>query len=170
MSKTNLSVIGKNELVEICGRKNVPAKIDTGADSSSVWASDIEITEDNILRFKLFGPKSPFYNGKILSRTDYKVAAVRSATGEEQIRFRTHLTLKVAGKSIRALVNLSDRSKNNYPILLGRRTLNKKFLVDVSKSGADEFPITKTKGLQKELEKDPYKFYQKYVKLAKEGE
>lgn len=166
----NLPVIGSTELVEVCGRKNVPAKIDTGADSSSIWVSDIDMTKDGILKFKLFGPKSPFYNGKILKRTDYKVAVVRSATGEEQIRFRTHLTLKVAGKSIRALVNLSDRSKNNFPILLGRRTLNKKFLVDVSKAKVERPLTTKTRGLQEELEKDPYKFYQKYAKLAKEGE
>lgn len=53
--------------------QKVPAKIDTGADSSAVWASNIRIGKDGVLVL-LFGKGSPYYNGKIFKRTDYTVA------------------------------------------------------------------------------------------------
>ncbi|NBW29050.1 hypothetical protein EBR37_01550, partial [bacterium] len=38
------------------------------------------------------------------------------------------------GRKLKTKVNLSNRSLNTYPILIGRRTINGKFVVDVSKS------------------------------------
>ena len=165
MKDEKLPIIGSNTLVSICGRENVPAKIDTGADSSSIWVSHLRIDEDGVLIFKLFGEKSPFYSGKIIKRKDYKVAVVRSATGEEQIRYRTHFTVKICGKKIRVLFNLSDRSRNNFPILIGRRSISGKFLVDVSKAEIPHPPkIARTKPLTEELKKNPTEFYKKYSK------
>ena len=165
MKNEELPIIGSNTLVSICGRKNVPAKIDTGADSSSIWVSHLRIDDDGVLKFRLFGEKSPFYSGKVIKRKNYKVAVVRSATGEEQIRYRAHFPIKIGNKKIKALFNLSDRSHNNFPILIGRRSLSGKFLVDVSKMDIPRPPkIARTKPLTEELKKDPKKFYQKYSK------
>ena len=165
MFTKDLPIIGSNTLISICGRDSVPAKIDTGADSSSVWVSHLRIDKDGVLKFRLFGESSPFYNGKVIKRKDFKVAVVRSATGEEQIRYRTHLPVKINGKKIRILFNLSNRSKNNFPVLIGRRSISGKFLVDVSKLEVPKPPKNpKTKSLQKKLEKDPRKFYKKYTK------
>ena len=163
MNKTNLPIIGSTALVSICGRENVPAKIDTGADSSSVWASQIMIGKDGLLTFCLFGKSSPFYSGKTITRKDYKVAVVRSATGEEQVRYRTYFKVTIGGKRIRMLMNLSDRSKNNFPVLIGRRSIKNKFLVDVSQMETERPKKNpKTRPLQEELRKDPRKFYKKY--------
>ena len=165
-SSTPVSIIGSTEYVSIgtSGRyEKIPAKIDTGADSSSVWASNIEITEDGALEFVLFAPKSPFYTGEVFRRKDYKVAVVRSATGEEQIRYRTSFSLKIGGKKVKALFNLSDRSRNNFPILIGRRTISGKFLVDTSKKSVPQPPKNpKTAPLNDELAKNPRKFYLKH--------
>ena len=167
MSK-DLPIIGSIELVDVCGRVGVPAKIDTGADSSAIWATGIEVTRDGTLKFKLFGEKSPYYTGKVVKRKDYKVAVVRSATGQEQIRYRTHFTIRLGGKKIRALMNLSDRSNNNFPLLIGRRSLSNKFLVDVSKTATERPAINpETRKLLSELQKNPYEFYQKHVKLTR---
>lgn len=165
MSET-LPIIGSIELVDVCGRTGVPAKIDTGADSSAIWASDIKITKDGILKFKLFGPKSPYYNGKVIKRKDYKVAVVRSATGQEQVRYRTHFTIRLGGKRIRVLLNLSDRKNNNFPILIGRRSISKKFLVDVSQTATKRPSAKKTQKMLKELQENPYEFYRKHAKLT----
>jgi hypothetical protein len=64
------SVIGRVEKVSFpeLGIKNVHAKIDTGADLSSIWATYIH-EEDGILRFKLFSKKSPHYTGKEIAFT-----------------------------------------------------------------------------------------------------
>ncbi|MBR2855366.1 ATP-dependent zinc protease [Candidatus Saccharibacteria bacterium] len=161
----DLPVIGSTEYVEVGGHKNIPAKIDTGADSSSVWASHIRVTKDGVLCFCLFDEGSPFYTGEVIKREDYKVAVVRNASGYEQIRYRTHLSVVIDGHRIKALFNLSDRSNNNFPILIGRRTISGKFLVDVSKNHTPIPPKNpKSRLIQQRLKKDPYAFHQEYIK------
>ena len=162
---TGPQIIGKNIRVDFGSRAvGVPAKIDTGADSSSVWASKIRIDEDGVLKFALFGKGSPFYSGKVFKRTDYKVAIVRSASGHEQIRYRTHFTIRVNGRKIKALFNLSDRGNNNYPVLIGRRTISGKFLVDVQLGEIDHKRkyANQNRSLNSELLKNPTGFYKKY--------
>ena len=164
---SNLDVIGSTEYVDIGDYKNIPAKIDTGADSSSIWASHIEVDQAGVLHFQLFDATSPFYTGETLHRTDFKAAVIRSSSGHEQIRYRVHLSLKLSNRKIRALFNLSDRSHNNYPVLIGRRTIANKFLVDVTRNRPlSKSERVKTRRVQQRLEENPYAFHQKYVKEA----
>ena len=164
----DLPIIGSTTCVSIAGRENVPAKVDTGADSSSIWASNLRVKEDGTLVFSLFGKRSPYYTGKVFKRKDFSVAVVRSATGHEQICYRTHFPITIKGRKIRILFNLSDRGNNNFPILIGRRSLSGKFLVDVSKSEvARPSKNPRTKPLRAELKRDPYKFYKKYTERNK---
>ena len=93
-----MSIIGSTEYVDVARVKGVPAKIDTGADSSSIWASHIRVTKDGVLHFRLFDEGSPFYTGKSFKRKDFKVAVVRSASGHEQIRYRAYLALKLKNR------------------------------------------------------------------------
>ena len=166
-NKSVLDTIGSTEYVDIEDCKNIPAKIDTGADSSSIWASHIEIDQEGILHFRLFDEKSPFYTGETLKRKDFKVAVVRSSTGDEQIRYRVHLSLRLSGHKIKSLFSLSDRSKNNFPVLIGRRTISGKFLVDVSKKHTEPpSKNPKTTIVQRYLEEDPYTFHRKYMKKS----
>lgn len=165
MQNSSKTVIGIVERVSIGTRAiDVPAKIDTGADSSSLWASNIRVGRDGVLRFRLFGEGSPYYNGKVFKRTDFTVAQVKNSTGQAEIRYRTHFTIRLGGKKIRALFNLSDRSRNTYKMLIGRRTISRKFVVDVSK-GAALLPESKeTKELNIQLQANPGAFHRKYVR------
>jgi len=161
MDKT-LPVIGSNALIEIVGHvSGVPAKVDTGADSSAIWASDVTVNRQGVLSFKLFAKSSPYYTGKAITRKSFKVASIRSSNGHTQIRYRVELPIRIGNKRVRASFYLSDRSVHNFPILLGRRTLNKKFLVDVS---LKEYirPSKISAVLNKEMLADPYKFHKKY--------
>ena len=164
MVKNKLDIIGSTAYVTINGQANIPAKIDTGADSSSIWASDIDISPDGFLTFKLFSPKSPFYTGEVLRRKQYSAVVVRSATGEEQIRYRTHLSLEINGRKIKALFNLSNRGKNNSPILIGKRTLRGKFIVDVSRAPIKFGKKVRSRSISAKLKKNPHEFHQKYIK------
>ena len=164
--KKKIELIGESTSVDIMGRIGVLTKVDTGADTSSIWVSKINMSRDNVLSFALFGGGSPFYNGKIIKRTDYEVSVVRNASGTEQIRYRTHLSIVINGRKMKALFNLSDRSNNNFPILLGKRTIRGKFIVDPSIRIARFPKISATKGLRKEMAKDPYKFHKKYIKKS----
>ena len=161
--KSDLPIIGKTRKINLIGHvSGVPAKIDTGADSSAVWASNISIDESGTLHFTLFDKGSEFYSGEVISRKAFKVASVRSSNGQVQIRYRTELPIRLGGKRIRVLFNLSDRSNNEYPILIGRRTIAGKFLLDVERGLKKKKNTVITRTLSSELERDPYAFYQKH--------
>ncbi len=164
MSTKNLTIIGSNALVNVAGIKNVPAKVDTGADSSSIWASDIQVNAKNQLEFYLFGPKSPFYTGEKLIFDDYKVQRVRSSTGQVTIRYRVSLPMTVVGKRIKASFTLYDRSSNNFPILIGRKTLKNRFLVDVARTETKRPSKMNNSDLETEFQADPKAFHDKYMK------
>lgn len=156
-------VIGPSVYISVAHRENVPAKIDTGAEASSIWASNIQMEKGGTLKFSLFGPSSPFYNGKVIKRKDYQVTVVRSAMGQEQLRYRVHLPIKINGRIINVLFSLSNRSRNSFPVLIGRRTLQGKFIVDVSLPDVDFELKPKQKINVREFKKDPYKFHKKYM-------
>ena len=134
-AKKEYTVIGRAESVELLDFhvSSVVAKVDTGADISSIWASSIEEREDG-LHFILFGPESPYYTGKMqrFTKPDYSLTRVANSFGHKELRYKVKLRLKVKGRTIRATFTLSDRSQKTYPILLGRRLLHGKFLVDVT--------------------------------------
>lgn len=163
----SLETVGIVELVSLGKRAvDVPAKIDTGADKSAIWASNIRVGRDGVLRFSLFGEGSPYYSGKVFKRTDFSVSQVRSSNGQSEIRYRTHFTVTIAGRRVKILMSLADRSKNSFSILIGRRTISKKFLVDVSK-GSDRLPRFDPTGLGEELKASPYEFHKKYLDKKK---
>lgn len=159
-----LIIIGSTEYVEINGVKNIPAKIDTGADTSSVWASNIDMKKDGTLTFVLFDKKSPLYTGEKLKSNDYVVKAVRSSHGDEQIRYRVKLPLTLGGATFVTTFTLANRSRNNFPVLIGRHTLKDNYLVDVSKSSVERKSNPYSSHLNQELQENPYKFHQKYLK------
>ena len=166
-NKPVMRTIGSTEYIDVEDYKHIPAKIDTGADSSSIWASHIEVSQDGVLHFQLFDKKSPFYTGKTIKRKDFKAAVIRSSSGHEQIRYRVQLSLKLSGRRIKALFNLSNRSLNTFPVLIGRRTIAGKFLVNVTEKNVTIRPKKpKTRAIEKRLKKDPYLFHQKYVKTT----
>ena len=162
MKNDELLIIGRNVLVDFVGHaEGVPMKVDTGADSSSVWATDINVDEDGILSFKLFGKASKYYTGEVITRKAFKVAKVRSSSGHEELRYRTEIPIRIAGRQIRVNFYLSDRSLHTYPALLGRRTLKNRFLVDVSRAEYDDPPKI-THGFYEEMMKNPHEFHKKH--------
>lgn len=128
-------IIGATITVSLYDQTQIPAKIDTGADSSAIWASQVSLNQDGSLSFVLFDQSSPFYTGEIIETRHYRRRLVRSSNGTEETRYATKLPIKIGRRTINALFNLSDRSRNQYPILIGRRTLQGKFVVDVSDPG-----------------------------------
>lgn len=106
----------------------LPARIDTGAALSSLDARDIKI-ENNMVSFKL----PPKYKSLQLSLPIVDWQRVRSAETREQ-RPVVEIDLCIGPKVIRARVNLNDRSKVKYPLLIGRNILKERFVIDCMKS------------------------------------
>lgn len=158
-------IIGSTEYISVEGIENIPAKIDTGADSSSIWVSDLNMSEEGILSFSLFDKSSKFYTGEKIERKDFSALVVRSSNGAETIRYRTELSLVLGGKELKSKFTLASREKNHFPVLIGRKTLKDNFLVDVSIRKVKNKENLRTLGLNEELRKDSYKFHQKYFNI-----
>jgi hypothetical protein len=131
-----LVVIGRSELLTFpdLGLLDVPARIDTGAKTSSIWASNIS-ESNGVLTFCLFGEGSKYYDGKPLRTKHYQTRVVASSTGHLQERYVVQLVVILKARRIRASFTLANRSQQAYPVLIGRNILRGKFLVDV-KQGA----------------------------------
>jgi glutathione synthase/RimK-type ligase-like ATP-grasp enzyme len=130
--KRTSTIIGSKELIGLPehGLFDIPAKIDTGADSSAIWASEIR-ESDGELSFVLFAKGSRFYTGERISTDDFDAASIRNSFGHSEMRYKVRFVVKLGGRHIIARMTLADRSKNRYPILIGKKTIRKKFLVDV---------------------------------------
>jgi hypothetical protein len=127
-------IIGRAEKIELSelGYIGVPARIDTGAKTSAIWASNIR-EQDGVLTAVLFGEGAEYYTGDTLEFSDYDTTVVASSTGHVQKRYKVRLLVKLKGKKIRAWFTLADRSTQVYPVLIGRNVLLGKFIVDVKK-------------------------------------
>lgn len=145
------SVIGVSAFVDFIGYKafkRIPARIDTGARTSSLWVSNLK-AEDDMVSFAMFGPGSEFYTGKRITLPIQGIRTVTSSTGHVQDRYMVIMNIKMNNRRIKTRFTLSNRSTQTYPILIGRNTLRGNFLVDSANPG--EIPIYKDP-----LEQDDY--------------
>lgn len=136
IDKNELTLIGRAERVSLpdLAISNIAAKVDTGADASSIWAGNITEKDDG-LYVVFFDPSHEQYNGQfhIFSKSSYSITRVSNSFGQKEIRYKIKLKIKIKKRVVKATFTLSDRSQKLYPILLGRKLLHGKFLVDVSK-------------------------------------
>lgn len=128
------TIIGRAENIDFVIDENalgIPAKVDTGAYSSSVWASDI-VEKDGVLEFVLLGSNHLQYTGKKISTTRYKEVTVQNSFGKSEKRYGLDLTVRFCGKKVTTFFTLADRSKKIYPVLIGRKLLKGRYVVDVT--------------------------------------
>lgn len=115
----------------------VEAKIDTGAYTSAIHCSDIheETRSDGtkVICLDLLDPSHPQYNHKKLTFADYSLRDIRNSFGDVQERYVIKTRIKVFDELIEAEFSLSDRSDMKYPVLIGRKLLKGRFIVDVSR-------------------------------------
>ena len=114
----------------------IDLKIDSGAYTSSIHCSKIKETSLNgkpIIRFTLLDPEHSFYNNKEFTSKNYASKIVKSSNGISEKRFRIHTEIVIFNKTFPIYLTLSERKNMKFPILLGRKFLNKKFVIDTTK-------------------------------------
>lgn len=134
-----MQIIGRVERVDLprFGLIGLEAKVDTGARTSSIHCTDVQVEAEDedgrrLISFTLLDPEHPDYNGRRFRARRVDTRVVKSSNGEVQERHVIEADVVIAGRTIRTKFNLADREAMNYPVLLGRRLLRGKFLVDVS--------------------------------------
>ena len=144
-------IIGRSEELSFVdvGVNNIPAKTDTGAYRSAVHASNIKLNKDGQLSFLLLG-NHPVCGALATEITTDKFKEVKIANsfGHEEKRYEVRLRVKLGPKIFIAQFTLADRSKKIYPILLGRKLLNHRFLVDSAESSLNRVELKKKYGIK----------------------
>lgn len=131
-------VIGRVEKFDFpdLGIFDIDCKIDTGAYTSSIHCHDIEPFWDGdreMVRFRLLDPSHPAYDHKEFVLPVKTRRKVKSSFGHTQKRIIIQTNMLIFEKRYKIELSLADRSRMNYPVLMGRKALTKRFLVDVSK-------------------------------------
>jgi hypothetical protein len=134
---TKQKIVGSSEIVgfPVFDLFDVPAKIDTGADSGAIHCTKIEekfIKGKSVLQF------SPFDHPEIvIVSTDFTMKNVRSSNGDAAKRYFIETTIDIQGKQYPIHLSLADRTEMTWPVLIGKRFLcDQHFLVDVTKEAA----------------------------------
>ena len=126
------TIIGRAEKVSFpeLGKAIFHARIDTGAKTSSIWATDIQETHKGLIVRFMNSESGVYANEQLFKR--FERVRVASSMGHEQIRYKVKLPVVIRGRNILTSFTLADRSTQVYPVLIGRNTLQGKFIVDVS--------------------------------------
>lgn len=139
MESVNKRIIGRKDVVSFPAFEltDVPVKIDSGAYSCSMHCELIEIIEfdeTEQLRVVFLDPEIPGYTGKEVIFSEFKTKPVKSSNGMSQERYFVKGTVQLFGESVETVFSLTERTGLRNPVLLGRKLLNRRFLIDTSKT------------------------------------
>ena len=136
--KNTVILIGRREYVDFPDLDifGIEAKIDTGAYTSAMHCKDIAIKEvagKSMLCFKVLDDSHPEYTEQEHCFEYFIQKNIKSSSGETELRYVIKTVLIIAGKRIRTAVSLTDRGNMRYPVLIGRKMIRNKFMIDVAK-------------------------------------
>lgn len=135
--KNQKTIIGTTVLVDFghtAIEEHVPARVDSGARTSSLWASHLLVDGKNIT-FQLFDEGHSSYTGENITLPITDTRTIMSSMGDSETRYVVEFPVVICGVSTISQFTLANRSKQRYPILIGRSTLAGRFLVDCSLPG-----------------------------------
>lgn len=139
-SRIQLPVIGWREWVRLpdLGVKRIKAKVDTGARSSSLHASDIQqydVNGETFVRFKIHSRQRDPQSKLIAAEAKViDMRSVKSSSGETTTRPVIVTDIELLGQTWSVELTLANRDEMGFRMLLGREAFRGKFLVDAGKS------------------------------------
>ena len=131
MSESKKRIIGRFDKADfpMLDLEGISVKIDTGAYTSSIHCEEI-VEKDEVLYCKFLDEEHEQYNGKEFIFKDYDIIYVRSSNGMIQKRYQVESKIKLFNKIYKISLSLSSRQEMRFPVLLGRKFLSNKFIVD----------------------------------------
>lgn len=129
MAKREKIIVGRLDKVDLpdLGVQNIHAKIDTGAYRSSIHCKKVH-EQDGFLYFTLHTDTG--YQEYATREWTQKI--VKSSNGKAQKRYVIKTCIRLFGRNFKTSISLTDRSEMKNPLLIGRKMLNSRFIVDVS--------------------------------------
>lgn len=127
-----MEVLGRYDRVDLpgLGLKNIHAKVDTGAYRCSLHCQSAKVI-DGVLEFVLLDEEHPEFTGMKFKADSYHERDIKNSFGEVERRYVITTTIKIFNEEITAEFSLSNRGSLKFPILLGRKILQARYLIDV---------------------------------------
>ena len=110
----------------------VDVKIDTGAFTSSIHSHEIKKV-NGIIEFKILDPSHPEYNDQVFKASNFSEKKIKSSNGSSEVRYIIKTVIIFFGEDYPIELSLTNRGDMKFPVLLGRKFLNNRFVVDSSK-------------------------------------
>ncbi len=128
-------IIGRKDKIDIptLSIENISVKIDSGAYSSSIHCSSIELvttSKESLLEVIFLDENNSNFTGKIHSFKNFRKKKVKSSTGDEQERFFIQLPIILFNQEFLTDFSLTRRNGLRNPILLGRKLTSNHFVID----------------------------------------
>jgi hypothetical protein len=131
LTQHDLPLIGWKELVALPSLHlgQLEAKIDTGARSAALHASDISIRGRRVRFAVPISGRRHWQDEPLIGQR-----SVRSSSGHSELRAVIEATIVIGKHSFRTEVTLTDRTDMGVPMLLGRSSIKGHFLVHPGRS------------------------------------
>lgn len=117
--------------------EDIDIKIDTGAYTSAIHCHKIkQVFEEgeHFIEFSLLDPSHPQYATKKFRTKNFKEKSIKSSNGSKETRFIIKTKVTLFEKTYTLTLSLSQRGEMRFPILIGRKFLVGKFMVDPSQT------------------------------------
>ncbi|MDV7186531.1 RimK/LysX family protein [Lutibacter sp. TH_r2] len=121
----------------------IDIKVDTGAYTSSFHCHHIEL-ENNILKCQFLDPKHEKYHDKFFEFNEFVQKNVKSSNGITEERFIIKTNIIIFNEIHTIELSLTERGSMTFPVLLGRKFLSKKFIIDTAKKNLSFKKLNKT--------------------------
>jgi hypothetical protein len=131
------TLIGRSDKIDLpdFGINNISAKIDTGAYTSSIHCSSQKVTgkKNKTLTFKIIDSLNTEFEENNHSTKEFTERNIKNSFGHIEKRYIIKTKIRIFNQIIETEFSLSNRANMRHPILLGRKLLKSRFIVDVSK-------------------------------------
>jgi hypothetical protein len=133
-----MTTIGRKDKLDLpeFNLVNIDAKVDTGAYGCALHCHHVELKMVNgkeMLCFQLLDPSHPEYENKTYKTSKFSDKLVKNSGGIAEHRYTISTEMVLFNETHLVDFSLTDRQKMKHPILIGRKFLNKRFIVDVSR-------------------------------------
>ncbi len=128
-----MRTLGRSDRVHLpkLGLFNVHAKVDTGAYNCALHCKEVKVV-NGCLEFIVLDEDHPEYTGSKFVFKKFKQKQIRNSFGESELRYVIKTQIKIFERLIRAEFSLSNRGNLKFPVLLGRKILRDRFVIDVT--------------------------------------
>ena len=129
-----MNILGRYDRVDLpqLGVFDIHAKIDTGAYTSSLHCSRAQVVE-GILEFVLLDQEHTEFTGSKFYFPEFEERDIKNSFGEVERRFVITTTLRIFEEEITTEFSLCNRGSLRFPVLIGRKIMKNRFLIDVTK-------------------------------------